>query len=390
MLKQELQTHLEEVIIPFWKGLRDYDCGGYYGYVGYDLKVDKKADKGCILNSRILWFFSNAYTLLGDASLLDEATHAYQFLRENCLDTQNGGIFWSIRHNGVAENTQKYTYNQAFAVYALSSYYEASKDEGALSLAFELFDLIEEKCTDKMGYREAFDEFFVEIENDQLSENDVIADKTMNTILHLMEAYTELYRVSTVTPARTKLKHKLEWLLSTIAEKVYNPDLRRLEVFFDAKMTPIIDLHSYGHDIEAAWLIDRAVEVLGNRSYFVRMTPIAAHLTDEIYKTAYKAQSVPYESVRGVVNETRTWWVQAEAVTGFFHAYKREPQRGEYLAAAEHIWEFIKQHIVDERYGGEWYNEVDKLGYPDPEMAIVDEWKCPYHNGRMCFEIISL
>ncbi|MCL2254882.1 MAG: AGE family epimerase/isomerase, partial [Lachnospiraceae bacterium] len=147
-----MKAHLEEVIIPFWKRLRDHDYGGYFGEVDSDLKIKEKADKGCILNSRILWFFANAYTLLKDESLLDYAKHAYLFLKENCLDTVNGGIFWSINYNGVPADTSKYTYNQAFAIYALSSYYEASGDEEAIKLARDLYRLIEDKCTDKIGY----------------------------------------------------------------------------------------------------------------------------------------------------------------------------------------------------------------------------------------------
>lgn len=391
MIKKEMQEHLEKVMIPFWKGLHDQDCGGYFGFVDFDLKVDRKADKGCILNSRILWFFSNAYTLLNDKSLLDEAAHAFTFLKENCLDKENGGIFWSILNNGVVADSNKYTYNQAFAIYALASYYEASGDEEALLLAFNLFSLIESKCKDQIGYKDSFDEYFNEIENDQLSENGVIAKKTMNTLLHLLEAYTELYRVSAQNagPERKALTDCLEWILSTFDEKVYNPVKRRQEVFLDEKMNPIIDLHSYGHDIESAWLIDRAVEVLGNRSYFVRMMPITAHLTDEIYKTAFDGHSLAYESEKGEVNDTRVWWVQAEGVVGFLHAYKREPKRNEYLEAARCIWNFIKNHLIDTRIDSEWFMEVTKDGDSILGRPIVEQWKCPYHNGRMCFEVIK-
>lgn len=143
----EMKSHLLEKIIPFWKALKDEEFGGYYGYMDYDLKVDTNAVKGCILNSRIMWFFSNAYTLLKDESLLAEAEHGFSFMKEHCMDKENGGIFWSIKYNGEPEDTTKHTYNQAFAIYALSSYYEASKDEEALSMAKELFHIIEERCT---------------------------------------------------------------------------------------------------------------------------------------------------------------------------------------------------------------------------------------------------
>ena len=381
----EVKTHLLEKIIPFWKALKDEEFGGYYGWMDYDLKVDKKAVKGCILNSRIMWFFSNAYTLLKDESLLEEAKHGFAFMKEHCMDKENGGIFWSIQYNGEPDDTTKHTYNQAFAIYALSSYYEASKDEEALSMAKELFRIIEERCTDEIGYKEAFDKEFKEIENDKLSENGVIAQKTMNTLLHVFEAYTELYRVAGLP----EVKERLMWIMDTFADKVYNPELHRQEVFFDADMNSILDLHSYGHDIETAWLIDRGVEVLGEKKYEEKMTPITKELTAEIYKVAFDGHSLANECEKGVVNTHRIWWVQAETVVGFLNGWNKNPDKPEYMEAAKSTWEFIKKHVVDERAGSEWFWEVDPQGVPYPERPIVEPWKCPYHNGRMCFEVIK-
>ena len=385
MLVKEVKEHLTEKIIPFWKALKDEEFGGYYGWMDYDLKVDKKAVKGCILNSRIMWFFSNAYTLLKDESLLEEAKHGFAFMKEHCMDKENGGIFWSIQYNGEPDDTTKHTYNQAFAIYALSSYYEASKDEEALSMAKELFRIIEERCTDEIGYKEAFDKEFKEIENDKLSENGVIAQKTMNTLLHVFEAYTELYRVAGLP----EVKERLMWIMDTFADKVYNPELHRQEVFFDADMNSILDLHSYGHDIETAWLIDRGVEVLGEKKYEEKMTPITKELTAEIYKVAFDGHSLANECEKGVVNTHRIWWVQAETVVGFLNGWNKNPDKPEYMEAAKSTWEFIKKHVVDERAGSEWFWEVDPQGVPYPERPIVEPWKCPYHNGRMCFEVIK-
>lgn len=384
-MREEIQNHLVKDIIPFWKNLRDDENGGYYGWVGYDLKVDKKAVKGCILNSRILWFFSNAYTMLKDESLLQEADHAFAFLKERCADRENGGIFWSIRYDGTPEDTTKHTYNQAFAIYALSSYYEASGKQEALDMAKELFRIIETKCTDEIGYKEAFDKAFHEIENDKLSENGVIAAKTMNTLLHVFEAYTELYRVAKLP----EVGEKLHWIMETFAHKVYNPELHRQEVFFDENMKSIIDLHSYGHDIETAWLIDRGVEVLGDPAMEALLTPITRDLTAQIYKVAFDGHSLANECERGVVNTHRIWWVQAETVIGFLNGYQKDPSRKEYLQAAESEWQFIKDHVIDKRAGSEWYWEVDEDGKPYPNRPIVEPWKCPYHNGRMCMEVMK-
>lgn len=385
MMVQEIKAHLLEGIIPFWKGLRDNEFGGYYGWVDYDLNVDKQAVKGCILNSRIMWFFSNAYTLLKDESLLEEAKHGFAFMKEHCMDKENGGIFWSLKYDGQPEETLKHTYNQAFAIYALSSYYEASGDEEALSMAKELFALIEEKCVDEEGYMEAFDQEFHVIDNDKLSENGVMADKTMNTLLHVFEAYTELYRVAGIP----EVKEKLMWIMDIFADKVYNPELHRQEVFFDAHWKTILDLHSYGHDIETAWLIDRGVEVVGEKKYEDKMTPITKDLTAQIYKIAFNGSSLANECEEGVVNTHRIWWVQAETVVGFLNGYKMNPGKPEYLEAAQNTWKFIRDHVIDKRSGSEWFWEVDEEGKPYEGRPIVEPWKCPYHNGRMCFEVIK-
>ena len=384
MMVEEVKEHLLHTIIPFWKNLRDNEHGGYYGWLGYDLALDKKAVKGCILNSRITWFFANAYTLLKDESLLDEAKHGFAFMKDYCFDKENGGIYWSITYDGKPEDTTKHTYNQAFCIYALSSYYEASKDEEALAMAKELFHIIEEKCTDEVGYLEAFDREFHLIENDKLSENGVIADKTMNTLLHVFEAYTELYRVS----KDTEVKKRLEWILDTIADKIYNPKLHRQEVFFDKNYNSILDLHSYGHDIETAWLLNRVVDVLGEEAYQKKMGPIIDDLTAQVYKVAFDGHSLANECEKGVVNTHRVWWVQAETVIGFLNGYQRNPEKKEYLEAAKSEWQFIKDYVIDKREGSEWFWEVDENGKPYPDRPIVEPWKCPYHNGRMCIEVI--
>ena len=176
---QEIRQHLETRLIPFWEGLKDEEYGGYYGYVDYDLHTDKKYEKGCILNSRILWFFSQVYMLLKKENLKEDARHAYLFLREHCLDQEYGGVFWSVTYDGRAADDTKHTYNQAFAVYALSAYYDAVKDEEALELAMELKCLIEERCTDPLGYLEAFTRDFKPADNEKLSENGVMAEKKL-------------------------------------------------------------------------------------------------------------------------------------------------------------------------------------------------------------------
>lgn len=383
MFLQEIKTHLTQKLIPFWEGLRDEENGGYTGYMGYDLKKDKSCEKGCILNSRILWFFSNAYLLLGDENLKADAEHAYRFLREHCLDREYGGVFWSVTGAGAPLNTTKHTYNQAFAVYALSSYYDAVKDEDAIVLAGELQRVIEERCRDEGGYLEAFDREFAPVPNEKLSENGVTAERTMNTLLHVFEAYTEYYRVCRDEKTAGYLKE----MLNRIDRKVYNRERRRQEVFFDRNWNSLIDLYSYGHDIEAAWLIDRGLEILGDPVYTDRISSITREMTGHVYECAYRNHSLLCEAENGVDNTMRVWWVQAEAVVGFLNGYRKQ-NRQEYLDAAKDIWKYIGEYIIDRREGSEWFWCVDENGVP-AEKPVVEPWKCPYHNGRMCMEVIK-
>ncbi len=381
----EMREHLVNKLLPFWKNLKDEEYGGFYGWVDTELKVDRKAVKGCILNSRILWFFSNAWMALQDQQLKEYADHAYAFMKEHCLDRERGGVYWSVTYDGQPEDTTKHTYNQAFAIYALSSYYAASGNEEALTMARELQEVIETRCFDEHGYKEALDVNFQPTDNDKLSENGVMADRTMNTLLHVFEAYTELLRVSGNGTAAAKLR----WMMDLIADKIYNPTLHRQEVFFDNDMNSLIDLHSYGHDIETAWLVDRGVEVLGDPAYAKKMAPITADLEQNVYETAYSSHSLRNECERGVNDEWRIWWVQAESVVGFYNAWQKAPQKEYFREAAEDIWHFIREYVVDSREGSEWYWRTDESGRPDQGKPIVEPWKCPYHNGRMCMEIMK-
>lgn len=381
----EIKEHLLNGIIPFWKGLRDDEFGGYYGYMDYEtLTVDKKAVKGCILHSRILWFFSNAYTLLKDPSLLAEADHAYEFITKYCFDRENGGIFWSLTYDGKPYEDLKHTYNQAFCVYALSSYYEASGKKEALEYAYDIYRIIETKCLDEVGYMEAFTRDFHIMDNDKLSENGVMADRTMNTLLHVFEAYTELYRVD----HNPMVADRLRWIFDCFKNNMYNPSEHRQEVFFDNNWNSIIDLYSYGHDIETSWLMDRGLEVLKDEEYTEKISSITRDLASNVYKVAFDGHSLANECERGVVNSTRVWWVQAETVLGFLNNYEKTGDET-YLVAAENEWEYIRDVIIDKRPGSEWLSEVDINGVCASKKPIVEPWKCPYHNGRMCIEVIK-
>ena len=384
MWVNEVEQELKEHIIPFWIGMQDKEFGGFYGMLDIDLNLDKKASKGCILNSRILWFFSNAYLMYKDENYLAVAKHAYDFMKKYMFDVENGGIYWAVTYDGKPLDTTKHTYNQAFAVYALSSYYDATKDSEALKTAYELVDIIENKCSDKGGYLEAFDIYFKPAGNDKLSENGVEAGRTMNTLLHVFEAYTELYRVD----KKAEIGDRLRWMLDIFVEKMYNPALKRQEVFFDMEYNTLIDLHSYGHDIETAWLLDRGLEVLEDTAYDKKLAPVISTLEENVYNLAFDGNALYNECENGVNDTKRIWWVQAEAMVGFLNAYTKNPEKTEYIQAVEKIWEYVKEFIIDKRPGSEWLSEVDEKGIPFTRKPIVEPWKCPYHNGRMCLEVI--
>lgn len=379
-MKREFEGH----VIPFWKGLIDRENGGFYGEMDFDLNLDKKAVKGCILNSRILWFFSNAFMTLGDTSCFEYAEHAFCFLKKAFLDREYGGVYWSVTFDGKPAEDMKHTYNIAFAIYGLSSYYDASKNEEALKLAKELYNTIETKCRDEYGYLEAFTREFGEESNEKLSENGVMASRTMNTLLHVMEAYTELYRVS----GDEDVKDKLKFILKLFREKIFDPEKERMEVFFDMDYNSLIDLHSFGHDIETAWLIDRTVEVLGAKGTEYDMTDITDILADKIYRDCFNGSSLPAENCKGIVDETRVWWVECEAIVGFINGFQKSGNT-KYLDAAYKLWKFIEIYLIDKRDGSEWYSDVNKEGVPESRKPIVDQWTCPYHNGRMYFEVLK-
>lgn len=385
----EIKEHLLDVISPFWKNLKDEVYGGYYGYMSEELVLDKEAPKGVILNSRILWYFSNQYLTLHHEEDLLYARHAFWFLKKHCIDHECGGVYWMLDYKGNPLEDMKHTYNQAFAIYALSSYYDASKDEEALCIARNLFEKIELTCKDEYGYLEAFDRRWLPIENKKLSDNKhlcaegIYAEKTMNTLLHVLEAYTELYRVA----KDEVVGEKLDDILEVFADEVYNKETQALEVFFDCKMKTIADMHSYGHDIEAAWLLDRAAEVRGREEMIARTRSYTVPIAYKVKEVAFRNGALNNERFRKLIDPTRIWWVQAEAVVGFTNAYMQTGDLS-FLELAKDEWTFIKSYMIDKRPHSEWLWQVDENGKPVYPGPIVEPWKCPYHNGRMCFEMI--
>ncbi len=384
MFLDEIKNELTGHIVPYWEALKDDELGGFYGYRGFDLVLDKKADKGVILHSRILWFFSSCCEVLGGERYRALADHAYEYVKKYCIDYEYGGVYWTTTCDGKPADTLKHTYNIAFAVYALSAYYNATGVKESLELAERLFDDIETKTPDEYGCREAFTRDWQLTGNEELSENGLHADKTMNTVLHLIEAYTELYRAKKSERVAAALKKQL----TIVKDKIFDYDRNALRVFFDGKFGVIGDIHSYGHDIEATWLMDLACDTLGDEELIRTFAEMDNGIARNILEIAFEDGALNNERDKTEINKTRVWWVQAESVVGFVNAYQHSGDKA-FLEAAESVWEYIKSDVIDKRPGGEWYSEVAFDHKPHDFKEIVGPWKCPYHNGRMCLELIS-
>ena len=380
-LVTQVRQELTDRIIPFWRGLRDDVNGGYIGQVDFDLTRRPEADRGCILNSRILWFFSETYRALGGAALLDEARHAYEMLKR-MTDAENGGVYWALKSDGSVADGTKHTYNQAFAIYALSAYYRASGDGEALGRARDLFDVVETRCRDAGGYLEAFTADWRPAGNDKLSENGVEAGRTMNTLLHVLEGYTGLYEAC----GDARVRERLYYILDVLEKHIWNPRKRRQEVFFDMDYRSLIDQYSYGHDIETSWLDDHTLDVLNDAALTARIRPMLLAMADHTWHDALTERGFANECERGVVDVKRVWWVQAEALLGFLNAWERTGEV-RYRDAVAAQWRFIRDVLRDPREGSEWYWYVLPDGTPGTQ-PIVEPWKCPYHNGRMALEVL--
>lgn len=381
MIKNEIGKHLEQKILPFWMKLKDEEYGGFYGYMDENLILDRRADKGCILNSRILWTFSTAAEALKREDLRQYAGQAMDFYH-HYEDQENGGVFWSVRYDGKPSDTTKHTYCQAFAIYGLAAYYRLTGDRKALDKAMDLFHLIESRCKDEDGYLEAMKADFSPESNEKLSENGIMASRTMNTLLHVIEAYAELYRVH---PDGQIMVACVEGL-NQILDKVYNPGKHRLEVFFDADFRPILDMQSYGHDIESSWLIWDAVKTFIRPDGQEPWKKMCLDLLESATERAFTEHGLHYEIVNGELNTTRAWWPQAEAVLGFEFGW-RETRNPKWLKRIRTQWDYILQAVVDPREGSEWFNELQEDG-TSLHKPMVEEWKCPYHNARMCIRMI--
>ena len=386
------QNELEQEILPFWiKNCQDDEYGGFIGWMSNDGTITKDTPKGLVLNARILWTFSATYRTEKNNEYLEMAKRAYDYLMQNFVDKKFGGAFWLLDHTGKPSDYSKEIYGQAFLIYGLSEYYLATGDSAALEKAKELFYLIEKHCHDdaNKGYFETFSRDWKAAEKAVLATGNPREKKTMNTHLHLLEAYTNLYRAW----KEEKLQARLIELIEIFQKHIIDSETFHFKLFFDEKWHSTSNIVSFGHDIEGSWLLCEAAEVLGQPEKIHEVETIALKMAQAVYEQGLDGDGgLLYEGQAGKITDTnKEWWPQAETVVGFLNAYQLSgprSNRGEhFFTAAFKCWEFIQQHIVDKTHG-EWFWRVARDGTPDLKEPKVSQWKCPYHNARACLETI--
>lgn len=389
LMKQEVQDVLQTNILPFWLDkMIDRENRGFYGRIDGHGVLHPDAEKGAILNARILWTFSAAYRVLKRPEYLAAATRAKDYILEHFYDKEFGGIYWSLDCLGRPKDTKKQFYAIGFAVYGLSEYARATADREALDYAIRLFECIEQHSLDRKdnGYIEACTREWGKIEDMRLSDFDANYPKSQNTHLHIIEPYTNLFRIW----KDERLEKALRNLINIFTDKILNPETHHLDLFFDNDWTRGAGhLESYGHDIECSWLMHEAALVLSDEEVLRKVEPIVKLVAKASEKGLNADGSMVHEANvdTGHVDDDLHWWVQAEAVVGFFNIYQYFGDE-QALEKATHCWQYIKQNLIDNE-NGEWYWSRHADGTLNLEDDKAGFWKCPYHNGRMCLELIE-
>jgi mannobiose 2-epimerase len=385
-LQQELKNELLQDILPYWMNkIIDNEHGGFFGRIDGREQVHKQANKGAVMNARILWTFAAAYRIYKNPQYLEMAERAFLYIVDYFIDKEYGGVYWELDYLGHPVSTRKQIYAQGFAIYGFSEFYRATGRQEALDEAITLFHLLEKHAYDPeySGYIEALNRDWQPIEDMKLSAKDANAPKSMNTHLHILEPYTNLLRVWR-NPALLQAQDRL---IFVFCNHIISPVTHHLILFFDNEWNPLSNAFSYGHDIESAWLLYEAIQVLGSEKWLAQVKPICMAVTKAACEGLQDDGSLIYESEGGHSDSNRHWWVQAELMVGSLYAYEISDDTN-YLHQARNAWEYIKNHILDME-NGEWFWSAS----PDGRSNRLDDkagfWKCPYHNARMCMEFLT-
>jgi mannobiose 2-epimerase len=384
----QLSHHLFDFYLPFWSGpALDRKHGGWMGWLANDLKPDRTQPKGLIVHARILWAFSAAYRAKKLPLHQEMAERAFDFLMGKFWDPIHGGAFWRLDDAGRTLEDVKKCYGQAFVIYALAEFHQAFDNEIALSRAKELFELIERHAHDASfgGYLEVRNLDWSEAGGDaRLSDKDMNEKKSMNNHLHLLEAYTNLYRIW----REPRVAERLRELIDLFPTRILDARTNHLHHFFDEQWKVRSDTYTFGHDVEASWLLCEAAEELGDDTRSKQMGDIARQMAEAAFDEGLGADgALCYEGRGGrIIDPGHECWPQAEAMVGFLNAYQLSSD-GKFLAAALRVWNYIENNLVD-RVHGEWFWRIQPDGQPDAKLPKISEWKGPYHVTRACLEIV--
>lgn len=384
----QVSEHLFDFYLPFWCGpALDQKNGGWMAWLSNDLKPDRSQPKGLIVNARILWAFSAVHRAKPDPLYKQMAERAFDFVMNKFWDPQNGGAFWRLNAAGSVLDDSKKTYGQAFYIYALAEFYRAFGNHAALERAKELFELIERHAHDAKfgGYVEVCRHDWSEAGPDaRLSDKDMNEKKSMNNHLHVLEAYTNLHRVWPDTRVAARLRELIEIFLT----RILDAQMKHLHHFFDEQWNVRSDTYTFGHDIEASWLLCEAAAELCDENLAKRVQPVAAQMAEAAFDEGLSTDgAMCYEGKDGkIIDPGRECWPQAEAMVGFLNAFEISGDE-KFPAAARRVWDYIQRHLVD-RVHGEWFWCIAPDGQPDQKLPKVSEWKGPYHATRACLETL--
>ena len=386
--RKKLKEELTGNILPFWmENVVDKVNGGFYGAISNDLQIHNEIPRTAILCARILWTYALAYQKLNEQQYLSIARWAYDYLIKVFWDQEYSGVYWDVNYQGFPVSTYKHHYAQAFAIYGLAEYYRATREEKSLKLSQELFHLLEKYAFDPInqGYIEGNSREWTAMTDMRLSDKDLNCRKSMNTNLHILEAYTNLARVWD----NASLKNQLKGLLETFLQHIINQQTGHFKLFFDDQWHSLSENVSFGHDIEGSWLLGEAAKLIGDPELIVKVHKSAMKMAEAVYEQGVdKDGSLFHErDSLGLMNSGKEWWAQAEAVVGFYNAFQLSGKE-KFANASYRCWTFIQGKLVDQTFG-DWYKRVYQDGTPEPTSFKAGPWECPYHQSRACFEMLD-